>query len=209
MALDHARDFFHIGAMSSSPTDLASTTPALFLTRWITHLCAPVFALLAGLGAGLRLQRPVETPARVSRYLWTRGLWLILLEMTVMRLGLAFSLSPAWPLLLLVLWMLGLSMIVLAALVRVPPRVLLGLGAIVIASHNLLDGVRSADLGPFGWAWTLLHQPGAIVAGAAVAVVGYPLVPWVAVTMVGFGLRSLTCGPDTTASASSRARASS
>lgn len=104
MALDHARDFFHVGAMSASPTDLATTTPVLFATRWVTHFCAPVFMLLAGTGAALRLQRPGQGPRSVSRYLWTRGLWLILLEVTVMRLAMTFSPSLQWPLLLLVLW---------------------------------------------------------------------------------------------------------
>ena len=191
MALDHARDFFHVGAMGASPTDLATTTPALFLTRWITHLCAPVFALVAGLGAGLRLQRPGETPAAVARYLWTRGLWLILLEVTVMRLGLTFSLSLAWPVLLLVLWMLGLSMVVLAALVRVPSRVLLPASLAIIVLHNVLDGVRASDLGTLAPVWTLLHVPGAVVAGGIVFIVGYPLIPWVAVVAAGFAMRTL------------------
>ena len=87
MALDHTRDFFHAGAMTFSPEDLTRTTPILFLTRWITHVCAPVFLFTAGIGAFLRLQRPGSTKAQLSRFLWTRGLWLVFLELTVMRAG--------------------------------------------------------------------------------------------------------------------------
>ena len=87
MALDHARDFLHIGAMTFSPEDLARTTPLLFFTRWITHICAPVFMFTAGLGAFLRLQRHGTTTFDVSRFLWTRGLWLVVVELTVVRGG--------------------------------------------------------------------------------------------------------------------------
>src|SRR6476660_1410054 len=119
MALDHTREFFHAGAMSFSPEDLTRTTPVLFLTRWITHICAPTFMLLAGTGAFLRLDRE-KSPKLLSRFLWTRGLWLIVVELTTMRLGMNFSLGPPNPLLLIVLTALGLSMIVLAALIHVP-----------------------------------------------------------------------------------------
>ncbi len=153
MALDHARDFFHAGAMTFSPTDLARTTPLLFTTRWVTHICAPVFSLLAGVGAWLRLQRPGETRASLSRYLVSRGLWLIVLELVVMRVAMNFSLSMAYPPLLLVLWVLGLSMLMLAALVWLPPSVVLAGSLVVIVGHNLLDPIRAADLGQFAGVW--------------------------------------------------------
>jgi uncharacterized membrane protein len=188
MALDHAREFFHAGAMMFQPTDLARTTPVLFFTRWVTHVCAPTFALLAGVGAGLRLGRPGETPGTLARYLLTRGAALVLLELVVMRLAMNFSVSMAYPVLLLVLWMLGLSMMALALLVRVPPRLLLLLSLAVIALHNVADGVRAADLGPLAGVWRVLHEPGVVVLKGIVLVVGYPLVPWVAVMAAGFAL---------------------
>lgn len=195
MALDHARDFFHDGAMTSSPTDMARTTPILFATRWVTHLCAPTFALLAGTGAWLRLQRPGMSRGALARYLATRGAWLILLELLVMRVAINFSLSLAYPSLLLVVWMLGLSMVVLAALVWVPPGVLLVTSILVIAGHNALDGVRAADLGRLGPLWRVLHEPGVLQVGRVVAVVGYPLLPWVAVMAAGFGMGPLFSRP--------------
>jgi uncharacterized membrane protein len=188
MALDHARDFFHVGAMTFQPNDLTQTTPLLFFTRWVTHVCAPTFAWLAGVGAGLRLSRPGETASSLSRYLLGRGAWLVLLDLTVMRLAMNFSLSLAYPVLLLVLWMLGLSMIVLALLVRLPSRALLIGSLVVIATHNALDGVRAAELGALADVWRVLHEPGVIQAGRVVAVVGYPLVPWVAVMAAGLAM---------------------
>jgi uncharacterized membrane protein len=188
MALDHARDFFHAGAMTGSPTDLTQTTAAVFLTRWVTHLCAPTFAGLAGLGAWLRLQRPGESRASVARYLVSRGLGLIVLEVTLMRLAMNVTWSPAHPLLLLVLWMLGLSMIVLAALLWVPTRLLLAASVAVIAAHHGLDRVAAADLGPWAGLWRVLHEPGVVAVRGVVAVVGYPLVPWVAVMSAGFAI---------------------
>src|SRR3954452_24497484 len=111
MALDHVRDFFHSGAMSFSPEDLTRTTAAIFFTRWVTHFCAPVFVLTAGLGAFLWLSRG-RTKAELSRFLWTRGLWLILLEVTAVRFAMFFSLTSG-VLILEVIWVLGLSMLVL------------------------------------------------------------------------------------------------
>ena len=99
MALDHVRDFVHRAAMTASPTDLATTTPAIFLTRWVTHICAPVFMFTAGLGAYLWWQRGA-TRQQLSRFLVTRGLWLVGLELTVMRLAYNFNLSQTYPVLL-------------------------------------------------------------------------------------------------------------
>ncbi len=185
MALDHVRDFIHRGAMSSSPTDLATTTPALFLTRWVTHLCAPTFMFTAGLAAFLYWQRG-KTRRQLSTFLVTRGLWLIVLELTVMRLAYDFGLFVPYPVLLLVLWALGLSMVGLAVLVWLPVRVLAVLSLAAIALHNLLDQVDASQFGGAAGAWNLLHQPGAFSLGGATIIVGYPLVPWIAVMALGF-----------------------
>ncbi|HET7239556.1 MAG TPA: heparan-alpha-glucosaminide N-acetyltransferase domain-containing protein [Gemmatimonadales bacterium] len=186
MALDHVRDFVHRGAMTGSPTDLATTTPVLFFTRWITHLCAPAFMLTAGLGAYLWWQRG-RTRGELSVFLLTRGLWLIVLEVTVMRLAYNFSFSGEYPLFLIVLWALGGCMIVLAALVWLPLPALAALSLAAIAGHNLLDGFDPARLGAAGL-WNVIHQPGPLQLPWGTAFVAYPLVPWVAVMALGFCL---------------------
>ena len=145
MALDHTRDFFHAGAMVFSPEDLSRTTPILFFTRWITHICAPVFLFTAGIGAFLRLQRPGATKGQLSRLLWTRGLWLIVIELTVMRLAMNFSLDARYPVLLLVLWALGISMIALAALIHLPSRVLVIASLAVLALTTASTGCRHSS----------------------------------------------------------------
>jgi uncharacterized membrane protein len=187
MALDHVRDFVHRAAMSSSPTDLASTTPALFLTRWVTHVCAPVFMLTAGLGAFLWWQQG-RTKKHLSRFLLTRGLWLLVLELTVMRLAYDFDVSPRYPILLLVLWALGAGMIGMAALVWLPVRALAVLSFAVIALHNCLDDVTASQFSPAAGLWNLIHQVGAFRLAGTTVIVGYPLVPWIAVMALGFCL---------------------
>ncbi len=185
MALDHVRDFIHRGAMSFSPTDLTQTTPILFLTRWVTHVCAPTFMFTAGLGAFLWGQRGKTRP-ELSAYLVSRGLWLIVLEVTVMRLAYNFDFSPDYPVLLLVLWALGACMIGLALLVWIPIRALTILSVAVIVLHNSLDRVDAARFGAAAGIWNLLHQPGAFRLAHATIIVGYPLVPWIAVMALGF-----------------------
>jgi uncharacterized membrane protein len=187
MALDHVRDYF--GVPGISPTNMAQTTAALFFTRWITHLCAPVFFLLTGTGARLALRR--KTPSDLSRFLLTRGLWLIVLELTVMRFGYQFNVDYRVTF-LIVLWALGWSMIGLAALVYLPVSIVTVFGAVMIASHNLFDLTRASSFGPFAPIWSILHVPGSIVAGPPhIVLVAYPLIPWVGVTAVGYGLGAL------------------
>ena len=186
MALDHTRDFFHAGAMAFSPEDLTRTSAILFLTRWVTHICAPTFMLLAGAGAFLRLER-TGRPA-LSRFLLSRGLWLVILELTVMRLAMNFTFSLNFPWLLLVVWALGISMMALAAVIWLPRPVLLAVAVIVIALHNTLDGVQAAQFGAFAGAWNVLHQPGVFMAGGLLVFAAYPLVPWIAVMALGFWL---------------------
>jgi uncharacterized membrane protein len=190
MALDHVRDMIHRGAMSSSPTDLATTTPILFLTRWITHICAPVFMFTAGLGVYLWWQRG-RTKGQLSRYLATRGLWLVFLEITVMRLAYNFDFAQSYPILLIILWALGACMIVMSALVWLPVRMLAALSVATIALHNLLDGIQASSFGSGAPLWNVLHQPGAFPIGSALVIVGYPLIPWVAVMALGFSFGPL------------------
>jgi uncharacterized membrane protein len=180
MALDHTRDFF--GQTSFSPTDPTQTTIPLFFTRWITHFCAPVFFLLTGTGAYLSLRK--KSKGELSKYLFTRGLWLIFLEITVFRcLGLQFNFDYHLTL-LDVLWALGWAMIVLSALVHLPTPVVTAFGVVMIAGHNLLDRIQSSN--PL---WTILHSLNFIVANPRHSVfVAYTLIPWVGVTAVGYSL---------------------
>lgn len=184
MALDHVRDFFHVGAMSFSPEDLSRTTATLFLTRWITHICAPVFMSTAGMSAFFWLSRG-RTKSQLSRFLWTRGLWLVFLDIVVVRLGFNFSISSG-PVILNILWALGWSMIILGALIHLPIRVLAPLSIAVIVLHNLADSVNAGQFGGFAWIWNVVHQPGMIPVDGATVLLGYPLVPWFAVMAAGF-----------------------
>lgn len=180
MALDHTRDFF--GIPGQNPTDLRTTTAALFLTRWITHFCAPVFFLLTGTGAYLSLRR--KTTSELSRFLFTRGLWLLVLEAVVMRCF-AYQFNVDYRVtLLLVLWALGWAMMALSVLVRLPASAVAAFGVVMIAGHNLFDGVKSANP-----VWTVLHAPGFLLnTSEHVVFVTYPLVPWMGVTAVGYAL---------------------
>ncbi len=185
MALDHVRDYF--GATGISPTDVAHASTALFFTRWITNFCAPVFFLLTGTGAFLSLRR--KSTAQLSRFLWTRGLWLIFLEIVVTRcLGWQFNFDYRLTL-LFVLWALGWSMIALAALVHFPVRIVTAFGVVMIATHNLLDSVAASSFGVFAPLWSILHAPAVIFASPRFTVFeAYPLIPWIGVTAVGYGL---------------------
>jgi len=182
MALDHVRDY--VTELRFTPENLARGSAALFATRWVTHFCAPAFFLLAGLGIGISRQR--ETPAgALSRYLVGRGLWLLVLELIITPIGWRFSfdLLPAFA---LVLWALGWSMILMAALIHMPNSVLAALSILLIAGHNLFDLVQPQSLGRFGGWWIVLHGPGFAIPN--VLLIGYPLVPWIAVMALGYTL---------------------
>src|SRR5271165_1591298 len=186
MALDHTRDFLHSAALSFSPEDLSRTTAAIFFTRWITHFCAPVFMLTAGLGAFLRAQRRGSTN-ELSRFLWTRGLWLVILELTAVRFALYFDFDYSFTI-VTVLWALGFCMIALAALVYLPRRALAIVSCALILFHNLADRVTAASFGKAAWVWNLLHQPGLIKLGGVAIAVAYPLIPWIGVMAAGYCL---------------------
>jgi uncharacterized membrane protein len=187
MALDHTRDFVHAGAMAFSPEDLTRTTPILFLTRWITHICAPSFMLLAGTGAYLRLTRR-GSKRDLSTFLLTRGLWLIVIELTIMRLAMNFTFSFQYPVIVLVLCALGLSMIALAGLIHLPFGALVVASVMLMGLHNLLDGIDAARFGDYAGVWRLLHQQGVVILAGVPFVVAYPVLPWIGVMAGGFCL---------------------
>ncbi|WP_246031143.1 DUF1624 domain-containing protein [Rhodanobacter lindaniclasticus] len=184
MALDHVHDFF--GDLTSQPTNLDTTTAALFFTRWITHFCAPMFFLLTGVGACLTRRRLHK--AELARFLLSRGLWLIFLELVVMRFALQFNVDYQVTI-ITVLWALGWAMIVLAALIWLPAWAIAGMGVAMIVGHNALDGVAPFTFDRLAPLWTVLHVPGPIFDnGRSLVFVAYVLVPWVGVTALGYVL---------------------
>jgi uncharacterized membrane protein len=190
MVLDHTRDFF--GDPRLEPTDLSKATAALFLTRWVTHFCAPVFAFLAGTGAYLAGARG-RSRSSLSAFLATRGLWLIFLELTVMTFGLYFNPAPSM-VFLLVLWSIGGSFVLLSGLVDLPSRWIGALGVVLIATHNLIDffDFSPGAIGPLEPLAGLLLRPGLLpVYGGFSVRVGYPLLPWFGVVAAGYGFGEL------------------
>jgi len=185
MALDHVRDYFtNVGFRWVDP---ARTTPALFMTRWITHFCAPAFFLLAGVGVALSLSRGKSVPA-AARFLLSRGAFLVLVDLTVVRFAWDFNFAYEGGPWLIVLTALGLSMIALAGLIFLPRPVIAGFAVVLIAGHNLCDPLDAKDLGLFTPLWTLLHvRSGGEILGVPFYV-SYPLVPWVGVMALGYAL---------------------
>lgn len=183
MALDHVRDYF--AAVHFDLLDPTLTTVPWYLTRWVTHLCAPTFVFLAGVSAYLMSQR--QAPAALSRFLVKRGLWLVVLEVTVVNFGWLFSAQYEMGLFLQVIWAIGISMLCLAVISRLPRRAILALAVLMIVGHNLLDGIGPEQFGSWSWLWNLLHVPGITAFG----VVSYPVIPWIGVMALGFALGPL------------------
>lgn len=189
MAIDHIRDFIARSAMQFLPTDLTRTTAAIFFTRWITHFCAPVFMLTAGLGAFFWMNRGHRSKAELSRFLVTRGIWLILLEVTVLRVIMFSQVSYRGNIvILLILWAIGLSMIALAALIYLPPRWLVGASIAIVGLHNLLDPISAQRLGRAAWLWDILHQQALFRWLGMNFVTAYPVLPWIGVIAAGYCL---------------------
>jgi len=185
MALDHTRDFFT--NVRFEPENINLTWPGLFFTRWITHFCAPMFFLLAGTGAFLYRHR-AGSVGKVSRFLWTRGIWLVVLEWTIIEF--AWTFVP-W-IFGGVIWSLGISMVILAALVWLPESAILTFGLVLVALHDLFDAVQPAQMGSLGGLWVLLHRRG-VVPGTSFFVL-FPLVPWVGVMACGYVLGRFMLG---------------
>jgi uncharacterized membrane protein len=203
MALDHVRDY--VTNVPFDPVDMTRTTPALFLTRWVTHFCAPGFSFFAGTGAFLSLSRG-KTPESLARFLASRGLFLIALEFFVLRFVWLFNL---WPMgFIATLWSLGVAMLFLALLVRMrlKPWTIAAIGGALVAGHNAFDFVDHAALGPLAsGAWKVLHAGGAIAFGTPppgfplpglfTIMVGYPAIPWPGVMALGYAFGTLLSRP--------------
>jgi uncharacterized membrane protein len=190
MVLDHVRAYFTEARFD--PTDLTRTDLALFGTRWITHFCAPVFVFLAGASAWIAGTR--RTRGELSRFLLTRGLWLIFLELTVITFAWYFTTELALGLVAQVIWAIGASMVVLAGLIHLPRAAVAGFGAALVLGHNLLDGVTPERFGALAPLWRVLHVPGPLEVVPVFLL--YPLVPWVGVMALGYAAGALVFARD-------------
>ncbi|MFP2908721.1 DUF1624 domain-containing protein [Pyxidicoccus sp. 3LFB2] len=187
MLVDHAREFFYMHAQVSDPVDLATTPPGLFFTRLSAHLCAPVFVALTGLSAWLYGQRRGGRRA-ASAFLLKRGLFLVVLELTLVNFAWTFSLNPP-TFFLQVIWAIGLSMVALAGLLWLPRPALIALGLAIVFGHNLLDPLRFEAGQPGATLWAILHDRGFIqLPWGARARTSYPLAPWIGVIALGYGM---------------------
>lgn len=185
MLLDHVRETFFLQYQVSDPMDASTVSPALFACRLLAHLCAPVFVLLTGLSAWLYGQRQPDPRRATATFLLKRGLFLVVLELTLVNFAWTFQLPPD-TLYLQVIWAIGLSMIALAGLIWLPRPALLVLAVALVAGHNLLDGVRMEGNGALAVLWKVLHQRDWIEAGALRLRTSYPVLPWIGVIALGY-----------------------
>ena len=183
MALDHTRDYFYYSAFE--PTDVNHSSTVLFFTRWVTHYCAPVFVFLSGTSAFLSQGRG-KTKKEAAFQLLTRGIWLIIMELTVVRLGWTFNFNYSL-VFVQVIWAIGWSMILLSVLVFLPRPAILAVGLVIILGHDAFDGISAASLGSNGNWWRVLHEQGPIKYGNGnTLMIFYPLIPWVGVMPLGY-----------------------
>ncbi len=184
MALDHVRDFFHITAFTNDPLDLQTTSPWLFLTRWITHYCAPVFVFLAG--TSIYLQSLRKDKKQLSIFLIKRGLWLIAIEIFVMSLAFTFDITYS-AIILQTIWAIGSSMVLLGLIIWLPFTSILIIGLLIILGHNLLDFYEAKQKGDFGLLYSLLHRPGFFpLWNNHFLQVFYPFLPWTGLMILGY-----------------------
>jgi uncharacterized membrane protein len=183
MALDHAHHYFT--DVRFSPVSLDETTVGHFFTRWVTHVCAPAFVFLAGTGAFLSGTRG-KTKAELAWFLLSRGIWLIVLELTVMRMGWQFSFDYSYAV-GQTIWAIGWSMVVLSGLVFFPISITAVFGIAMIVVHNAFDGIKPKMLGDFGWLWKILHSGGRVqITESYTLSAMYPLIPWIGVMAAGY-----------------------
>ncbi len=184
MALDHVRDYFHYGSFFNDPTDLETTTPILFFTRFITHYCAPVFVFLAGTSAFLYGSK--KTKPELFKFLFSRGIWLIILEMVVNNLIWTFDVTYSLQI-FQVIWAIGFSMVCLSFLIYLPKKIILFLGILLIAGHNLLDGNVMEGQSFQSIVWYALHQQTFLSPNPNHLVfIHYPVIPWIGLMVLGY-----------------------
>ena len=183
MALDHVRDYFNYGSFFNDPTNFETTTPMLFFTRFITHYCAPVFVFLAGTSAFLYGSK--KTKGEVFKFLFTRGIWLIFLELVVNNLIWTFDFSYSFPI-LQVIWAIGVSMIFLSFLIYLPKKVILGIGLLLVFGHNALDGIVMEGTSLQSMLWYFFHQEYRLISPGFMMVIKYPLIPWIGLMALGY-----------------------
>jgi uncharacterized membrane protein len=186
MALDHTRDFFHYDAQLNSPLNLNSTTGVLFFTRWITHFCAPVFVFLSGTSA--YLQSATKSKKELSTFLITRGLWLILMELTIVNFVLTFNIYFSI-FALETIWAIGISMVILGLVIWLPFQVILIIGLVIVLGHNTLDFYERNQAGQFSAGYNLLHRVGFHSLGEKFQLlILYPFLSWAGLMMLGYCL---------------------
>jgi len=186
MALDHTREFFHSAALTGNPLDLNTTTPILFFTRWITHLCAPVFVFLSGTSAYLQSAR--KSKKDLSLFLITRGLWLIIAEVTVVNLIFSFDISFS-AVALEVIWAIGISMVILGLVIWLPFEIILIIGLLIVLGHNTLDFYERDQTAPLSAGYNLIHRVGFhSLWGKLQLLILYPFLPWTGLMMLGYCL---------------------
>lgn len=190
MALDHVRDYVHITAFTDSPTNLATTTPSLFFTRWITHFCAPLFVFLSGLSAWQAGTR--RTKKELSVFLIKRGIWLIVVELVIMTFIVTFN--PLYNFILLaVIWAIGWSMIILGLLVRASYKTILIIGILVVIAHNLTDLFSPVQKEPYAFFYRVFIAGAGTVytVGSRVILFAYAILPWTGIMLIGYACGKL------------------
>lgn len=195
MALDHVRDMIHINSINDSPTNLNTTTPILFFTRWITYLCAPTFVFLAGTSAFLSFKNK-NNILKSRHFLLKRGLYLIMLEFTVVNFGLFFD--PGFHTFIFeVIAAIGFGFIILSMMLKLSSKTIASIGLLIIFSHNLFPFIPFAQSSVLKTGLSLFFMPGAFpLSSHAVLVMAYPPIPWLGIMLVGYAAGSLFELPD-------------
>jgi uncharacterized membrane protein len=184
MALDHTRDYLHLSAWTEDPLNLATTSPLLFFTRWITHFCAPVFVFLAG--TSIFFQSTRKTKKELSLFLLKRGFWLVLVEILIINFAFTFDITYS-TIGLQTIWAIGISMMIFGVVIWLPFKVILAVGILIVAGHNSLDFYEAGHTGDYSFVYSLLHRPGIYPINETHGIlVLYPFLSWVGLIMIGY-----------------------